>query len=38
MLLARAASEKIKMLGYHWSYPGLGYAERKDNSYRFVKA
>lgn len=38
MLLDRAASEKIKMLGYHWSYPGLGYAERKDNSYRFVKA
>lgn len=38
MLLDRAASEKIKMLGYHWSYPGVGYAERKGNSYRFVRA
>ncbi|THK34308.1 MBL fold metallo-hydrolase [Ensifer sp. MPMI2T] len=38
MLLDRAASEKIKMLGYHWSYPGVGYAERKHNSYRFVRA
>ncbi|ACP23036.1 metallo-beta-lactamase superfamily protein (plasmid) [Sinorhizobium fredii NGR234] len=37
-LLDRAASEKIKMLGYHWSYPGVGYAERKDNAYRFVRA
>ena len=38
MLLDRAASEKIKLLGYHWSYPGVGYAERKDSAYRFVKA
>jgi len=38
MLLDRAASEKITMLGYHWSYPGVGYAERKDNAYRFVRA
>lgn len=38
ILLDRAASEKIKLLGYHWSYPGVGYAERKDNAYRFVKA
>ncbi|MBE1509473.1 MBL fold metallo-hydrolase [Rhizobium viscosum] len=38
MLLDRAASEKIKLLGYHWSYPGVGYAERRDSAYRFVKA
>lgn len=37
MLLDRAASEKIKLLGYHWSYPGVGYAERRDSAYRFVK-
>jgi hypothetical protein len=26
------------MLGYHWPYPGLGYAEKKDNAYRYVAA
>lgn len=35
-LLDRAASEKIKLLGYHWSYPGVGYAERTGTGYRFV--
>jgi glyoxylase-like metal-dependent hydrolase (beta-lactamase superfamily II) len=34
--LDRAATEKIKMLGYHWTYPGVGYAERKDGAYRFI--
>ncbi len=34
--LDRAASEKIKMLGYHWPFPGVGYAERKDAAYQFV--
>jgi glyoxylase-like metal-dependent hydrolase (beta-lactamase superfamily II) len=37
-LLDRAASEKIKMLGYHWTYPGVGYAERSGAAYRFVPA
>lgn len=37
-LLDRAATDKLKMLGYHWSYPGVGYVERKDASYRFVSA
>ncbi len=37
MLLDRAASEKIRLLGYHWSYPGFGYAEPKDGAYTFVK-
>ncbi|WP_406857664.1 MBL fold metallo-hydrolase [Alsobacter sp. KACC 23698] len=34
--LDRAATEKIRMLGYHWPYPGLGYAERKGTVFRFV--
>ncbi|WP_315975090.1 MBL fold metallo-hydrolase [Microvirga yunnanensis] len=37
-LLDRAAKDKIKLLGFHWSDPGVGYAERKDNAYRFVPA
>ncbi|MDS9468812.1 MBL fold metallo-hydrolase [Paracoccus sp. MBLB3053] len=35
-LLDRAASERLKLLGYHWSYPGIGRAERHDGAYRFV--
>lgn len=36
-LIERAASEHIKLLGYHWTYPGVGYAERAGNdSYRYV--
>lgn len=38
MLLERAASEKLKLLGYHWTYPGVGYAERKGDAYSFVAA
>lgn len=37
-LLDRAANEKLKLLGYHWTYPGAGYAERKGEAYRFVAA
>lgn len=37
-LLDRAANEKLKLLGYHWTYPGVGYAERKGDAYRFVAA
>ncbi|MTH78373.1 MBL fold metallo-hydrolase [Paracoccus aestuariivivens] len=37
-LLDRAASEKLKLLGYHWTYPGVGYAERRGPGYRFVPA
>jgi glyoxylase-like metal-dependent hydrolase (beta-lactamase superfamily II) len=32
----RAATEKLKLLGYHWAYPGVGYAERKGSAYRFI--
>lgn len=37
-LLDRAATDRVKLLGYHWTYPGVGYAERKDGAYRFVSA
>ncbi len=37
-LLDRAANEKLKLLGYHWTYPGVGYAEKKGDAYRFVAA
>lgn len=36
--LDRAATEKVKLLGYHWAYPGVGYAERRGGAYRFVAA
>ncbi|RWP59624.1 MBL fold metallo-hydrolase [Mesorhizobium sp.] len=35
-LLERAAIDKTRLLGFHWLYPGIGYAERKDDAYRFV--
>jgi glyoxylase-like metal-dependent hydrolase (beta-lactamase superfamily II) len=37
-LLDQAATDRIKLLGYHWTYPGVGYAERKGNGVRFVSA
>jgi glyoxylase-like metal-dependent hydrolase (beta-lactamase superfamily II) len=37
-MLDRAAAERIKLLGYHWPYPGLGYAERKDGAFRYTPA
>ncbi|SCW50858.1 Glyoxylase, beta-lactamase superfamily II [Rhizobium mongolense subsp. loessense] len=36
VLLDRAAAEKLKLLGYHWTYPGVGYAERRGDAYDFV--
>lgn len=38
IFLDRVATEKMKMLGYHWAYPGVGYAERRDRAYRFITA
>jgi glyoxylase-like metal-dependent hydrolase (beta-lactamase superfamily II) len=35
-LLERAATDKTRLLGSHWPYPGLGLVERKDSAYRFV--
>jgi glyoxylase-like metal-dependent hydrolase (beta-lactamase superfamily II) len=37
-LLDRAATDKLKLIGYHWLYPGVGYAERKNTAYRYVAA
>jgi glyoxylase-like metal-dependent hydrolase (beta-lactamase superfamily II) len=34
----RAATDKVKLLGYHWSYPGVGFIERKGTISRFVPA
>lgn len=36
--LDRAAAEKLKLLGYHWTYPGVGYAERQGGAYQFIAA
>jgi glyoxylase-like metal-dependent hydrolase (beta-lactamase superfamily II) len=35
-LMERTATDQIKLLGYHWTYPGVGFAERKGNGYRYV--
>ena len=37
-LLDRVATDRIRLLGYHWTYPGVGYAERRGGAYRFVRA
>jgi glyoxylase-like metal-dependent hydrolase (beta-lactamase superfamily II) len=38
MLLDRAAADKIKLLGYHWPYPGIGFAESREGSFAYVPA
>jgi glyoxylase-like metal-dependent hydrolase (beta-lactamase superfamily II) len=35
-LIERAASERTKLLGYHWTYPGVGFAEHRGTGYRYV--
>ena len=35
-LMDRAACDRIKLLGYHWTYPGVGFAERTGTSYRYT--
>lgn len=35
-LLDKAATDGLKLLGYHWAYPGVGYAERSGDAYRFA--
>lgn len=37
VLLDKAANEKLRILGYHWTYPGLGYVARKGTAYKFEK-
>lgn len=35
-LLDMAAAGKKKLIGYHWTYPGVGMAEAKDGAYVYV--
>lgn len=37
-LLDRAAADRPKLLGYHWRYPGVGFAERSGAAFRYVPA
>lgn len=37
-LLDRAATDRTKLLGYHFIYPGVGFAEKNGTAYRFVAA
>lgn len=37
-LLDRAARDRTMLLGYHWPYPGVGFAERKGSGYRYIAA
>ncbi|MGR9203974.1 MBL fold metallo-hydrolase [Rhizobium leguminosarum] len=36
-LLDKAANEKLQVLGYHWTYPGVGYVERNGTAYRLLR-
>lgn len=35
-LLERALSDEAKLLGFHWSYPGVGTIARQGEAYRFT--
>ncbi|MHC2462446.1 MBL fold metallo-hydrolase [Bradyrhizobium embrapense] len=35
-LLDRASTEKTKLLGFHWTYPGVGFVEVRGNAYRYI--
>jgi glyoxylase-like metal-dependent hydrolase (beta-lactamase superfamily II) len=35
-ILDMASAGKKKLLGYHWPYPGIGMAEKKDGAYVYV--
>lgn len=37
-LLDRASADRTKLLGFHWTYPGVGFAEVHGGAYRFVSA
>ena len=36
--LDQLVTDKIRLLGYHLPWPGLGAVERMDNAYRFAAA
>ena len=35
-LIDRAAVDRTKLLGFHWSYPGVGFVEASGGAYRFI--
>ncbi|HEY2755029.1 MAG TPA: MBL fold metallo-hydrolase [Pseudolabrys sp.] len=35
-MLDRLATDRMKLIGYHLPYPGVGIVERKNSAYRFV--
>jgi len=37
-LLDRLAGERMRLIGFHLPYPGMGHVEKKDGAYRFVPA
>jgi glyoxylase-like metal-dependent hydrolase (beta-lactamase superfamily II) len=37
-LLDRLAADRLRLIGFHLPWPGVGYVERKDRAYRFVAA
>lgn len=37
-LLDDAAARKVRLVGYHLPWPGVGFAERRGTAYRFVPA
>jgi glyoxylase-like metal-dependent hydrolase (beta-lactamase superfamily II) len=37
-LLDRLATDRIRLIGFHLPWPGVGYVEGKDRAYRFVAA
>ncbi len=37
-LLDRVATDRMRLLGYHWAYPGVGFAERRGGGFHFTPA
>jgi hypothetical protein len=37
-LIDRPTSDRTKLLGYHWTYPGVGFAEPHEQGFRYVPA
>ena len=35
-LIDRAAADKVKLLGFHWTYPGIGFVEASGRAHRFI--
>jgi glyoxylase-like metal-dependent hydrolase (beta-lactamase superfamily II) len=35
-LLDRVATDRMRLLGYHWAYPGVGFAERRGRGFHFT--